>query len=90
MSKNFFLSVGLAGDIAEVRPAQVKVVDPPIGIEFECTATSINDAGDTAYFLLNERSSHKTRVYSFDLVKSKLRLFEEIAQPYAVSQLDHI
>jgi hypothetical protein len=59
-SKNIFISVGLAGDIAEVRPIQVKIVDSSIGSEFECAATSLNDVGDTAYFLLNDSNSHKT------------------------------
>lgn len=54
-----FVSVGLAGDIKEVRPVSVKIVDSDKEIQFECTAASLNNAGDTAYFLLHDTAKNQ-------------------------------
>ena len=67
-----FVSVGLAGDIKEVRPVTVKIVDSAKGIQFECIAASFNNAGDTAYFLLHDTASNKKEVYSFGIVNNQL------------------
>lgn len=79
-TRSSFFTVDLSKE--SQRDSHFKAVDQEIGSDFACVAAKINQVGDHAYFLLDDIESHRTFIYSYDLLVNDMFDYERIDLPY--------